>query len=314
MIYATVDMGTNTIRLLIARKTGECEFEFLHQESRIARLGEGFGNRRIIKKEAFERALSVLKHYLSLAKSYGAEEIFIAATSAVREAENREWFIEEMARNGFNIDVINPDEEAILTHLGIVYTLKEKIRNKKWVAFDLGGGSTEFMFSGGERLESFISIPLGAVKLLERHILHDPPTAEELNRAAEEFRVSLEKTIKKPDKPFVLVGNAGTVTSLAAIDLSLEHYSYSETEGYRLKKQNIENILQEMLKLKASERLKRYKILEKGREDVIVVGAKVVVLILEFFDADHLIVTNGSLREGLLVEKVCNERKAQKSL
>ncbi len=310
MIYATIDMGTNTIRLLVARKKDGCDFEFLHQESRIARIGEGFGKRKVIGEAALKKTKEILINYRKIIDSYGAQKVFIAATSAIREAENKLWFIENIKKLGFKIEVISPHREAYLTHLGIIYSLKDRIRNKKWTAFDLGGGSTEFIFSEDKRLIDSFSIPLGAVKLLERHIRHDPPTTDELNKAANEFSEELAKKLKGKPETEIVVGNAGTVTSLAAIDMGLTQYSYKKTEGYILKRANIEKTLNTMLTMKAEERLKYYKILEKGREDVIVVGAKVVLLILDYFETDYLVTTNGSLREGLLVEKVCNEGEA----
>ena len=305
MKYATLDMGTNTVRLLIAQQREGCLFDFLYQKSRIARIGEGFGNNKIIKKEALERTLSILREYKSILKKYDVKEVFAAATSAIREAQNRQWFVENIKKAGFDIEVITPQQEAELTHIGIVYMLKDIIENGNWLAFDLGGGSTEFMFSSKNRLINSFSIPLGGVKLLEMFIKKDPPKEEELDTAAKYFKKQLEQYIKKPYKPDFIVGNAGTVTSLAVIDMNLTAYSFEKTEGYKLKKENIDKILTKLMSMSAQKRLETYKILEKGREDVIVVGAKIVKTILNFFDKDYIITTNGSLREGLLIKKVC---------
>ncbi len=305
MKYATLDMGTNTVRLLIAQQREGCLFDFLYQKSRIARIGEGFGNNKIIKKEALERTLSILREYKSILKKYDVKEVFAAATSAIREAQNRQWFVENIKKAGFDIEVITPQQEAELTHIGIVYMLKDIIENGNWLAFDLGGGSTEFMFSSKNRLINSFSIPLGGVKLLEMFIKNDPPKEEELDLAAKYFKKQLEQYIKKSYKPDFIVGNAGTVTSLAAIDMNLTAYSFKKTEGYKLKKESIEKILTKLTSMSSQKRLETYKILEKGREDVIVVGAKIVKTILNFFDKDYIITTNGSLREGLLIKKVC---------
>jgi len=305
MKYATLDIGTNTIRLLIAQKKEGCSFDFICQKSKIARVGEGFGSNNIIKNEALNRALDILNEYKSIIKKYDVKEVFTTATSAIREAQNRQWFVENIKKAGFDLEVITPQQEAELTHMGIVYMLKDMIKNGNWLAFDLGGGSTEFMFSSKNKLISSFSIPLGGVKLFEMFVKNDPPKRSELASASEYFKKQLEKLIKKPYKPDFIVGNAGTVTSLAAIDMSLTIYSFEKTEGYKLKKENIDKILTKLVSLSAKQRLEKYKILEKGREDVIVVGAEIVKTILNFFDKDYIITTNGSLREGLLIKKVC---------
>ena len=114
--------------------------------------------------------------------------------------------------------------------------------------------------------------------------------------------------IYNPEKNIdVLVANAGTVTSLAAIDLGLENYSYNKTEGYKLTLQSVDKILNKIMKLNAEQRLKEFRILEKGREDVIVVGAYLVKNLMNYFKKKYIITTNGSLREGILVEELCRE-------
>ncbi len=306
MKYASIDVGTNTIRLLIAEKYEDCKFNFLHQESRIARVGEGFGKDKIIKKEALKRVLSVLLEYKNTIHQYGVKNVFVAATSAIREAENRDWFAQNVKKVGFEFEIITPEEEAELTHTGIVYSIKDIIEDKRWIAFDFGGGSAEFMFSKGDKLLNSFSIPLGGVKLLEMFIKNDPPFEKELDQSSDYFKKQLEKYVKQPFESDFIVGNAGTVTSLAAIDMNLETYSFEKTEKYKLKKDNIERIFRRLMSMDAKRRLENYKILEKGREDVIVVGAQIVKTILNFFKKDYIITTNGSLREGLLMSKVCH--------
>ncbi len=309
MIYSSIDLGTNTIRLLIAEKLNGCKFKFLHQESKIARIGEGFGKEKIIGEAALQRTKKILCDYKKKIDEFNVKNIFTVATSAVREAKNSNWFLDNLKSFNLDIKVISPEKEALLTHAGIVYSIHDILDSKNWVAFDLGGGSTEFMFSKGNKLLDSFSIPLGAVKLLEMYANNDPPKSNELKKAADIFINNLKKhPINNKKTMDFIVGNAGTVTSLAAIDLKLDRYSFEKTEKYTLKKSNIEKILHELLKYTKDKRLERYKILEKGREDVIVVGAEIVKSILTFFGKDYLITTNGSLREGLLIKGACNEQ------
>ncbi len=305
MIVTSIDIGTNTIRLLIAKETGECQFKFLFRKSRIARLGEGLSESGYLSDKSIERALMILSDYVEISKQFESKKVLACATSAVREAKNKEEFIKRVRSLGIDLRVIDADREAYLTHKGIVYFLKNKLNNKRWVAFDLGGGSTEFMFSFGERLERTFSVPLGVVKLLEMFIRHDPPLKSELDKATSFFIDKLSKF--EPDKNIdIVVANAGTVTSLAAIDLGLEKYSYEKTEGYVLRLENIGKVIDKMLKLNSHQRLEEFRILEKGREDVIVVGAYLVEKLVEYFNKDYLLTTNGSLREGVLIEELCD--------
>ena len=306
MIYSSIDLGTNTIRLLIAEKLDGCKFRVLHQESRIARIGEGFGRKKIIGEAALKRTEKILYDYKKKIDKFNVKNTFAAATSAIREAKNRDWFLDNLKRFGLDINIIDPKKEALLTHMGIVYSISDILDNKNWIAFDLGGGSTEFMFSKGNKLLSSFSIPLGAVKLLEMFINNDPPKPDELKKATDAFIDNLKHFTENKDTIDFIVGNAGTVTSLAAIDLKLDRYSFEKTEKYILKKDNIRKILNELLQYTKNRRLEKYKVLEKGREDVIVVGAAVVESILDFLNKDSLITTNGSLREGLLIKGACN--------
>lgn len=307
MKLASIDMGTNTVRLLIAEKKVSGSLQTLYQESKIARIGEGLALSNKINSAALERTKLILHHYDKIINNYNVDKTYIVATSAVREAKNRDWFLENLHDAGFNIDIIDAHKEASLTHLGIVHNLGSIIHDKIWMAFDLGGGSTEFIFSDDKDLKSSFSIPLGAVKLFERFIKTDPPSMQDLNVATDYFIEKLHEKLNyhKDDflKPEFIVGNAGTVTSLSAIDMGMETYSYKKTEGYILKKDRIKNILNNLISLKSNDRLKHFKILEKGREDVITVGANVVLGILSFFQKDYLITTNGSLREGVLIDK-----------
>ncbi len=304
MIVSSVDIGTNTIRLLVAKRVKECKFDFLFRKSRIARLGEGLSKSGYLSSNAINRAMDILAEYVDISKQFKAERIFTCATSAVREAKNGHEFVEKVKGMGIDLKVIDANKEAYLTHKGIVYFLKDKLDGKKWVAFDLGGGSTEFMFSFGDKLKRAFSVPLGVVKLLETFIKHDPPLKSELDEAVSFFIDKLNGF--NPDKNVdIVVANAGTVTSLAAIDLKLEGYSYEKTEGYILKIKSVDKILDKMLKLNSHQRLEEFKILERGREDVIVIGAYLVKRLMEYFGKDYLMTTNGSLREGVLFEELC---------
>ncbi len=298
-------MGTNTVRLLVAELSSGCSLNILHQESVITRLGEGFGKSPIITGAALRRTIDALLHYREIIHKYNVNRTVIVATSAIREALNNQWFLSNLRQAGFQVVVISPNEEAKLTHTGILHFIKEQVLSRRWMAFDLGGGSTEFMLSQGKNLTFSLSVPVGVVKLLEMFIRSDPPTATELSSASSFFRNKLSSNIDNTQDFELLVGNAGTVTTLAAIDLGLRKYEYRRTEGHILEIDRIKYICSELNSITSEERLKKFPILQRGREDVISIGCSVVVTIMEYFKKRELVTTNGSLREGVLINHFC---------
>ncbi|MGC8790647.1 MAG: hypothetical protein ACP5PO_03955 [Desulfurella sp.] len=294
-MIAAIDIGTNTIRLAIADET-TCKLVL--RLSKIARLGKGSNG--YLQEENIQKALYILSYYENLMKSYNCTDYKAVATSAIREAKNKDDFLN---KTYLNIEVIDGLKEAYLSQKGILYALNY-LKNKRWVGFDLGGGSCEFMFCENERIVKSFSVKLGVVKLLEQFCKTDPPSKKNLFDAGLAFKDELLKHKVTFDFEY-LIGNAGTVTSLAAMDLNLKTYDYEKCENYKLTQKSIEKLLNEMISMDKQSRLKHYPVLEEGREDVIVVGAQVVLSIMEVFGKDCVYTTNGSLLEGLIVENFC---------
>jgi len=294
-MIAAIDIGTNTIRLAIA---DEKACKVILRLSRIARLGKGSSG--YLQPENIQKAIEILDYYKSLMRDYNCIDYVAVATSAIREAKNRDDFLHKL---DLKIEIIDGLKEAQLSQKGILYALPY-LKERKWVGFDLGGGSCEFMFCDKTQIVKSFSINLGVVKLLEKFCNSDPPDTESLQSLSLEFKKELLK--HKVDFEFdYLIGNAGTVTSLAAMDLGLSQYDYEKCENYCLNKANIEILLKTMISMDKTARLKTYPVLEEGREDVIVVGAQVVLTILEVFGQSCVYTTNGSLLEGLIVEYFC---------
>ncbi|OSS42344.1 Exopolyphosphatase [Desulfurella amilsii] len=294
-MIAAIDIGTNTIRLAIA---DEKTCKIILRLSKIARLGKGSNG--YLQEENIQKALDILNYYESLMNHYNCTQYVAVATSAIREAKNKNALLDKA---NLNIEVIDGLKEASFSQKGILFVL-EHLKKERWAGFDLGGGSCEFMLCDKTRIVKSFSVKLGVVKLLEQFCPTDPPTKENLRLAGLEFK---SKLLQNPiDFEFdYLIGNAGTVTSLCAMDLNLKKYDYDKCENYRLCKNNVERLLEEMISMDGISRLKRYPVLEEGREDVIVVGAKVVLTIMEIFNKDCVYTTNGSLLEGLIVEHFC---------
>lgn len=294
-MIAAIDIGTNTIRLAIA---DENTCKVVLRLSKIARLGKG--STGYLQNEHIQKALSILSEYQAIMQDYKCSHYVAVATSAIREAVNKDDFLRQ---TNMKIDIIDGLKEASLSQKGILFAL-EYLKHKKWVGFDLGGGSCEFMFCDKDHIVKSFSVQLGVVKLLEKFCNSDPPTKEGLTLASCAFRDALLPFMIDFDFEY-LIGNAGTVTSLAAMDLNLRVYDYKKCENYQLKKENIERLLEEMITMDKNQRLRHFGVLEEGREDVIVVGAQIVLTIMSVFNKTEVYATNGSLLEGLIVEHFC---------
>lgn len=315
MLFAGIDIGTNTLRLLVAEFTSGHVYRGyrnLRSERQITRLGEDISITDSLNTAAIDRTLSVLKRFAGICSEYPLNGIFTAATSAVREASNGPDFIKMVkAETGLDIDVISGDEEARLTMLGISSELD--LKGRDFLLMDIGGGSTEFIFSSGGNNISTVSTDMGVVRFTERYLKSDPPVKEDIARletAIEERLDTLHsfKDLCKSNTGFV--GTAGTVTTLAAIEQKMTIYDPGKINGYKISKSGIENIRMHLLPMTTKMR-RTIPGIEEGREDLIVAGVVVVDKVMERFGFKEIIVSDSGLREGLVIDlyrrKVMNQ-------
>lgn len=299
--YAAIDVGTNTLRLLVAEAVGEDDFIALHEEQEITRLGEGLRSTRRLQEAPKRRSLTVLKRFAGTVRRFNVERVAVVATSAVREAGNGKEFVAEAAREtGLAIRIIDGREEARLTMLGIRHGLHPGSR--PILVMDIGGGSTEFLLARGEVVEAVVSTGLGVVKLTEQHLRNDPLTHGELRRLEEavEMRIDrLRQELPRLERT-TLIGTAGTVTTLAAIDLALVAYDRGKVHGHRLPRARVRELLDRLALLPLRER-RLMAGLEPGRADVILAGAAILAVSMERLGYEELQVSDSGLREGILV-------------
>jgi exopolyphosphatase/guanosine-5'-triphosphate,3'-diphosphate pyrophosphatase len=296
---AAVDLGTNTTRLLVA-DVEDGRVEEVERETRITRLGEGVDTRRRLLPVPIARVRNVLADYRRLAEALGAERTLAVATSAIRDAENGEAFLGEVEWSyGFTTRLLSGDEEALLTLRG-VSAGRELAPGT--VVVDVGGGSTELI------LDDFhTSLDVGSVRLTERFVHSDPPTAEELEDAAEAVRALLAE--RMPAEAREAIGVAGTITTLAALDLGLEAYDPERVHGHRIPAAGVERQLERLAALPLAER-REVPALEPERAPVIVAGIVVVREVLAHFGLDaieaseHDILTGAALAAAELPEPV----------
>jgi len=301
-VYAAIDVGTNTLRLLIAETVGPDDYTVLHEEQEITRLGEGLLPTRLLQDAPRRRSLTVLKRFADTARSFKAGEIASVATSAVREARNREEFIAEVGREtALALRVIDGREEARLTLLGVRRGLRLGLR--RILAIDIGGGSTEFVLARGEVIEGIVSTGLGVVKLTEQYLVSDPPTIGELRSVKEVVGTRVDRLRRELPglEETQLVGTAGTVTTLAAIDLALVTYDRQKVQGHCLGLARVMELLDRLAALPLRER-RGIPGLESGRADIIVAGAAILAVSMERLGYHELRVSDDGLREGILLD------------
>jgi exopolyphosphatase / guanosine-5'-triphosphate,3'-diphosphate pyrophosphatase len=266
MRVAAIDQGTNTTRLLVA-DVEDGEVEEVARHTQITRLGEGVDERRRLLPVPVARVRNVLSDYRRDAEALGAERILFTATSAVRDAENGEAFLGEVEWSyGFVTQLLSGDEEAELTFRGAADG-----RPGSTLVIDPGGGSTEFVRGEDGRVDAQVSVDVGSVRLTERYLRSDPPTRDELTTAAIRVQASLPR-LEHADRA---VGVAGTVTTLAALDLGLEDPEGLGTHGHRLTLEAVRAQRERLAALPLEER-RRLPGLHPDRAPVIVAGAVLV--------------------------------------
>ncbi|HYB70326.1 MAG TPA: Ppx/GppA phosphatase family protein [Candidatus Bathyarchaeia archaeon] len=299
---ATVDLGTNTVRLLVVEASGRA-WRPLHQVQRVTRLGEGQASAGRLLPEPMRRTALTVAEYSRVARELGAARVRVVATSAVREATNRAEFVEQVeALAGERVEVVSGEDEARLTLAGVAAALPGGVDS--FVLFDIGGGSTELVLAQGGRAAAAVSLKLGVVPLVEEWGDPGPVRWERFARMREAIARSLAAEIPETiarGKADLLVGTAGTVTTLAALDLGLAAYDAARVHGHRLDRGAIERQLAGLGALDVAARAS-VPCLEPGRADVIVPGIAICLAVMERLGRDAIVVSDRGLREGLLAD------------
>jgi exopolyphosphatase/guanosine-5'-triphosphate,3'-diphosphate pyrophosphatase len=299
---AGIDIGTLTCRLLIADLPISGPLKELYSERRILRLGEGVDQSKRLKDEAMTRVTRCLGEWRSLIDTYQVHSHIAVATSAVRDARNREEFLDRVkSETGMDVEILSGEEEARRTMLGIRSGLPPEIVDL--LALDIGGGSTEFILALQGRSPVVRSIDIGVVRLTERLLRHDPPAKDEVQQARDWMRRETEQisTALPRAAAVTLVGTAGTITSLAAMAQALPVYEPARIHNYRLTLDTITTLEQQLLTRTQAARVGMPG-LEKHREDVIAAGAIIVRTVMETLGQQSLLVSDLGLREGVLIE------------
>ena len=305
MRLCAIDVGSNTVRLLVADVIGDEPWRIAEQDQTITRLGENLARTGALGEAPMARTLAAVSDYVARAQRLGASRIRIVATSAVREASNGRAFAAEVERAcGRRVEVVSGEVEARLTLLGVRHGLGRL--PGLMLTFDIGGGSTEYVLSDGDAIRSMISLRLGVVPLAERFPfpgVADPERYRELyDEVRRRLRDELPEAVRSA-RVAHLIGTAGTVTALAALDLGLVRYDPERVQGHVLTRSAIERLLDRLCRLTVGERA-TLPCLEPGRADLIIPGTAIVMATLDQIGIDELRVSEYSLREGVLVDAI----------
>ena len=298
---AAIDLGTNTVRLLVAEASG-ATWRAVDHAQQVTRLGEGQGSRGPLRDGPMARTTAVVADYVAQARRLGAATIRIVATSAVREAPNGAAFADRLrAATGLGVDVLSGEEEARLALLGVASGLPAL--GGAFLLLDIGGGSTELVHARPGLPPVAVSLRLGVVALAERFVADAGPVARarfaEMAREVEgRLAAELPPSIAAARAP-ALVGTAGTVTTLAALDLGLAAYDAERVQGHVLTRAAIERQLARLAALPLAERA-ALPCLEPGRADLVIPGIAICLAALDRLGFTVLVVSDRGLREGLV--------------
>lgn len=295
---AVIDIGTNTLLLLVAER-GEGGLRAVVDLCRFGRLGQGLDATGRLAPEAIARSLAICREYRAEIDRTGAERIAVVGTQALREAGNAAELIGPAeAILGATIEVIAGDREAELAYRSVAVGLPE-VAGRPFVVVDVGGGSTELVASDGARVTAAISVPIGAVRLAERHLRHDPPTGDE----AAAMIADIDEQLGRATIPggVTVVGTAGSATTIATIHLGLDGYDPAKIHGVRVPAAAVDDMLDAMLVL-TTEGRKQMRGMEPRRADVIPAGAAIFARVLARAGAAELVVSDRGIRWGVAYE------------
>jgi len=302
MRLSAIDIGTNTILMLIADVDSSGAIRVVRDEHAIARLGKGVDENRIILPETFERVLAYLSEYKRIYEREHSKKVIACGTSALRDAANSREFIEFVKdRLGITVSILSGDEEADLTYLGGISEFLEPNSSQQFVVLDIGGGSTEVVSGQGTTVTSKTSLDIGSVRLTERFLKTSPPSAariEEVQRYVNDHAARLPEFSEGART----IGVAGTLTTLAAIDLQLGEYDRGRVSGHVLTLDVIRKIF-DRLKGKRLDELKTIPQIVPQRADIILAGILILIETMNRMGVDRITASDRGLRYGMVLKE-----------
>ena len=306
---AAIDCGTNSIRLLVADvpADGGAHTDVVRRME-IVRLGQGVDATGRLAPEALERTRRALEGYAATIRELGATAVRMVATSATRDAANRDDFTAMVVDTlGQEPDVVPGREEAELSFLGATAALDAAAQahgnpppRQPFLVVDIGGGSTEFVLGDSSGVRAARSVDIGCVRLTERHLHSDPPTADEIQRTEADIRAALALVVEEVPvgEAASLVGLAGSVTTVAALALELPEYDPVAIHGSRIPVSGVRSVTAGLLTATRARRA-ALPVMHPGRVDVIGAGALVLRVVMDAFALDEVVVSEHDILDGI---------------
>jgi exopolyphosphatase/guanosine-5'-triphosphate,3'-diphosphate pyrophosphatase len=300
---AAIDVGTNSIRLVVAEVLPDGSYRVLDEEREMTRLGTGLARTGRLAADTMERSLDVIGQMKAIAEGLGARDLRAAATSAVREASNGDVFRREAwRRHRIKVDVVSADEEARLAFASAMRRFN--LEGRAVAVADIGGGSLEVVLSAGSVVDQMHSLPLGAVRLTERYVRSDPLRGRHWKALRKTIDAGLRRAIGKP--PFtveVIVGSGGTFTALASMIRFEREGHEGNPHGYSITRAEVTRMLARFLEVPESER-RDIPGMPPQRADIIVAGTAVVARLAKHLQCRQILVSDGGVRDGLLLAAI----------
>jgi exopolyphosphatase/guanosine-5'-triphosphate,3'-diphosphate pyrophosphatase len=307
-VLGGIDCGTNSTRVLVAEVGDDGRLRPIERLMRITRLGQGVDATGRLDPAAIERALEVLREYRDVLDRHGAEAVRVTATSAARDAANREAFLDAAATIvGTRPELLSGEDEARLSFLGATSDLDPG--DGPFLVVDIGGGSTEFAV-GSVACDGVLSVDIGCVRMTEKFIEHDPPRPEELSAilsVVETYLDDVTRALPATRDVRRFVGLAGTVTTVAAVEQGLAEYDRDAIHHFVLTRAAIEDVFRTLATEPRADRIHNPG-LEEARADVIVGGCCILVAIMRFFGFDECLVSEADILDGLVLSQLRNSR------
>lgn len=275
--HAVIDIGSNSTRLLVFKTDGQ-KLIRVNKSVRYTRMGQGVGKEKYLHPDAQKRNMEALEAYQTIAADYDVKDFYLFGTSAMREAKNTDAYLQQVKeRLGFDIEVISGEEEAALGFIGVSQCFEERI-----VVFDIGGGSTEFIYGENNQIRSMLSVDLGCVQCTEAYLLQDPPSDQECEDMTQAIDEILKNTTKGffPTETYRLIGIGGTATTLSAIQQELKIYDSELIHKSQITRDELVALIGQLASKTIEERQSIVS-LEAKRADIILAGAMLLLNILK---------------------------------
>jgi exopolyphosphatase/guanosine-5'-triphosphate,3'-diphosphate pyrophosphatase len=298
---AAIDLGTNSVRCIVVEVDKLGKFRVLDDEKATVRLGEGIMREGAISEVAWQRTMDALSRMKKIIDGYGVIGVETVATSAVRQAANGAAFVKAAADNiGLPITIISGEEEAELAALSAFNNFD--MEGNRYAMVDIGGGSVEVITALGNHIDEVYSLELGAVNLTEKFITSDPVNQKEYLRLRRQIRKTLKAAFAPEEIPVhCLLGSGGTMTSIAAMVMSMRNEEYGSIHGFEVLRSEVVHLLAMLLRKNLKER-KSLPGLHPDRADIIIAGVTVVDELMGLFKANLLKINERGIREGLILK------------